>query len=72
MPNPLSPPVVNYSIIINIYDVSGVIDTKTVTALDVRENVAIDIGSGNYTVTVIANNDIGPSSESMPLDIGKA
>ena len=62
MSNPLSPPVKNYSI---------VIDNTTVTAFGVRKNVTTDIDDGEYTIMVIANNDIGPSIESMPLDIGK-
>ena len=63
-PNPLSPPVSGYTIIIN-----G--DTIT-TVNDMSADTDVAIGNGEYTVMVVANNDVGPSYGNPFLHIGKS
>ena len=63
-PNPLSPPVSGYTIIIN---------GDTITTVDgTSANIDVAIGNGEYTVMVVANNDIGPSYGNPFLHIGKS
>ena len=60
--NPLSPPVSNYSIMVNGDTVTTVNDTSA--------DIDVAIGNGEYTVMVVANNDVGPSTGNPSIDIG--
>ena len=60
--SPLSPPVSSYTIIVNGDTVTTVNDTSA--------DVDVAIGNGEYTVMVVANNDVGPSTGNPSVDIG--
>ena len=61
---PLSPPVSNYTITVN--------GNTTITVADTSVDITVAIGNGEYTVMVVANNDVGPSTGNPSANIGKS
>ena len=61
---PLSPPVSNYTITVN--------GNTTITVTDTSVDITVAIGNGEYTVMVVANNDVGPSTGNPSANIGKS